>query len=301
MTTPRPTPAESETTGIPFDVHGYSVSIAVPDARARDTVARIFGAFGAANGEERHAATPTTRYLLSYDGQHWSAFADDTIYYTDSAFANALNALEWHIVDAMLTLRRDLFHLHGASLRAPSGESTTLVLGESGSGKTTLTLGLIARGFLPYADDVTLIEPATLLPQTFRRAFHTDERTRAIIEALEPPCSWDFDAAPPGYFVPPQWAESPAPIRTVLFPRLRPHEAPRLDPLPVAEAVVALLPFSLTLANDPALALPVAARIAEQARCFRLSTGDLDATARMIAALVEETPVSVPDRPEGRE
>ncbi len=267
-----------------YDLHGYRAAVSVPDAAMCVVVARILA------DSARPAEPPSadaTPYALNGDAKRgWSVSANGSPSYRTDNAADALLALEWHLVMDMLAYRRDRFHIHGASLIAPDRSCSLLIVGVSGSGKTTLTLGLMARGFLPYADDVTLIEPTTLEPQTFRRAFHMDDRTRDLIAALPARPIWDFDAAPPGYFRPPQWAESSAPVRLILFPRVGTDAEPRITPLSIADAATALLPFSTTLASTPALALAVAGRLTAQAACCSLVTGDLDMTLDRIVALI---------------
>lgn len=268
----------------PYDIHGYPVVLDVPDRDARAAVTAIFRAFTPSPEVDRDDAT---RYVIAREetGQ-WAVWAEDTVIYRATTLPDVLVALEWHIVTALIAQRRDRFHLHGAALGTPDGAGSILILGASGSGKTTLTLALMARGFMPHTDDIILIDPQSLAPETFRRAFHVDTTTRALIEALPHPNAWDFDALPPGYFMPPQWADKSAPVRAIFFPTLHPQEPPSATALTIADAVTTLLPFSTTLDQAPAFALPTAARLTERAACYALTTGDLAKTADLIARTV---------------
>lgn len=267
-----------------YDLHGYRAAVSVPDAAMYVVVARILADLVRPADPPSADATP---YALNGDAERgWSVSANGSPSYRTDNAADALMALEWHLVMDMLAYRRDRFHIHGASLITPDRSCSLLIAGVSGSGKTTLTLGLMARSFLPYADDATLIEPTTLEPQTFRRAFHMDDRTRDLVEALPARPAWDFDAAPPGYFRPPQWAESSAPVRLILFPTVGTGAELRITPLSIADAATALLPFSTTLASAPTLALAVAGRLTAQAACYSLVAGDLDATCNRVIALI---------------
>ena len=141
-----------------------------------------------------------THYRLTCDdASRWSLFVNDTQEYGGGERANALVALEWRLVTDLVAYRRDAFHLHAAALADPSGSCGVLVVGMSGSGKTTLALGLMARGFLPYADDVALVAPATLTLQPLRRAFHADEATRVLVAAVGGPPVWRSASLPEGY------------------------------------------------------------------------------------------------------
>lgn len=267
-----------------YDLHGYTVQVRVTDPSAYHPVLKILEAFAIADSD---GAADCVSYSIARDDDSWVVSSGEVITYRTDTLTNALMAIEWHLVTDMLAFRRDLFHLHGAALLTPDARLSMLILGASGSGKTTLTLGLMARGFLPFADDVILMEPTTLELHAFQRAFHVDEGTIARIKGLHGTPPWRFDDAPPGYFVPPMWAKHSAPVRFVFLPTLQPDAPPSLTPLSVADAAIALLPFSQTLAETPPLALAVAARLTAQASCFRLSTGDLEATIRLITTLVK--------------
>lgn len=262
-----------------YDMRGYRVSVDVPDPDAARLVGSIFRAFECAahpNG------AGSVAYELRRDGQSWRVSNPERITYRTEILADALLALEWQLVTDMIAHRRDCFHLHAAALLSPAVPAALVVAGMSGSGKTTLTLGLMARGFLPYSDDTTLIDPDTCAPTAFRRSFHVDVSTRSLLANLPAPPDWDFDAAPAGYFSPPRWAEDACPIRTVLFPTLAPGAAPALAPLTIAEAAARLLPFSATLAQSPPLALRTAARIVAGARCYDLVAGSFDDTLDLV-------------------
>jgi len=268
-----------------YDVNGYRVDISVSDPDARADVAFVMSGF---DPVAYPRPDPEARFTLRYDEQlRWAIFVDGTLWYRSDDCADAIVALEWRIVTEMLQRTPGIFHLHCAALATPSGSASLLVVGESGSGKTTLTLGLMARGFQPYTDDVCIIDPATLALRAFRRAFHIDDQTRQLVHGLGIPPDWDFDAAPPGYFRPPHWSEEPTSIRTVLFASVCPDAPPRLTPLSIAEAVRTLLPFSGTLAQSPPVALSTAARLVGQAACYNLAMGGLAETVHLVTALVE--------------
>ncbi len=268
-----------------YHINGYDAVVTTPNSEICATVGRIFAGFIIV------ADLPegTTHYHLHQDGAWWVLSVSDEEMYASPILLDALVALEWRLITDMITHRSDRFHLHGAALRTPDGAASILILGESGSGKTTLTLALMARGFLPYADDTSLIEPQGLAPETLRRAFHIDEKTRTLITANRCPSDWKFDAMPPGYFMPPRWADTPAPIRSVFLPTLQIGQSPDATPLALTDAVLRIVTFSATLDQSPAHALAQAAHLAECADCFVLGVGDLAETAALVAHLVNDS------------
>jgi len=267
----------------------HAVEIDVPDATMRDAVARVLGHFTPDDGS---VAEERVQYTLTRSNdQRWMVSRLGSGFGTDTEMTSGLLALEWHLVTDALAKQTAFFHLHGAALATPDGRSSLLVVGESGSGKTTLMLALMQRGFLPYSDDVALIEPESLLLHPFPRAFHLREGTRSLLGERSDAPLGDFERLPPGFLLPPRYASTPAPVRFVVFPMLRLGHPPQFVPLAPAESATMLLSQTLTLTGTPALALRTAARLTEIARCGRLFMGDLAATADLVVALAAEGPI----------
>lgn len=141
------------------------------------------------------------------------------------------------------------------------------------------------RGFVPFSDDVALLDPATLGLQPLRRAFHVDDETWGLLEALGHGPLIERDA-PVGYFSPPQWAERTVPVRWVLFPEYRPQQPPQLVPISPLEAAAAILEQTLTLASATRVALATATRLTERARCYRFLVGDLAESVAAVQQMV---------------
>jgi len=271
----------------------YPVVVTAPDPEAQAAIRSVLQGFAT-----RVPSADAVSYVVRRDERdRWCLEADLARVCEGHTLADVLVALEWRLVTDMLARGRHGFHLHGAALGTPSGQASVLVVGASGAGKTTLTLALMGRGFLPFSDDVVLIDPRRLTPATFRRAFHTDPATRALIGS-HPECR--FDGMPPGYAVPLSWAEHPAPVRTILFATLRPQAVPAVTRLSVGDAAIALLRFSLTLESAPELALAVAARLTARATSYTLSVGDLDATADLVTEVTERDALAPARDPAGR-
>jgi hypothetical protein len=275
-----------------YSILGSSVVVSVPEGAGRAAVEGILRGFA------RPASTEPLRqalYVLSGDPRGgW--FVDASGDKTDQGLTlpDALAALEYRLFRDLLARADAPFHLHGAALKAPSGAFSILILGASGAGKTTLALALMARGFVPFADDMVLIEPDTLALQVFPRAFHIDGSTRALIESLPETATWSFDDMPPGYFLPAAWAEQSAPIAAIFLTSREPGESPAVTRLSIADGTSALLPYSSTLERAPKSALATAARLTGQATSYALRSGDLQTTVDLVVSqLAEPRPRSV--------
>lgn len=252
-----------------YDVLGRRVLVGSRVPEARTTLQQLLRGFGpspAATGD-------WPRYELVRREDVWFVHTDQGPVHSDRDLIGALGMLEWHVMTGALERHHHLFHLHGATLAVPGGGGAVALVGNSGSGKSTLTLALMQRGFLPFADDVALIDPVTLDVQSLRRAFHVSDPSLRLVESFTgKPVSSGGDA-PPGFFHPPEWARAPEPVRWLLLLELRPDQTPSLTRLTPADAAVAVLEQSLNLKHASRVGLAAAARLASQTECYRFQHG----------------------------
>jgi len=265
-----------------YDVLGHRVLVGsrVPEARA--TVRQLLQGFGpspAASGD-------WPRYELVLREGVWFVHTDQGPVHSDRDLIAALGMLEWHVMTGALERHHHLFHLHGATLAVPGAGGAVALVGSSGSGKSTLTLALMQRGFLPFADDVALIEPATLEVRSLRRAFHVSEQSLRMVESFTGKPVSSGGGAPPGFFHPPEWATALEPVRWLMLLELRPDQAPSLTRLTPADAAVAVLEQSLNLKHASRVGLAAASRMASQAECYRFQHGDWPESLAMVERLV---------------
>jgi hypothetical protein len=270
-----------------YDILGYRVAVGVTPPDARAAVRSVLRGFGPVALDP---ALRIPRYDLAPAPTGWQVSTDGGLVQVDGGFLSSLSILEWHLVAAALNHRSDLFHLHGAALCLPATRAGIVLAGESGRGKTTLTLALMFRGFVPFADDVALLDPATLNLHPLRRAFHVSEETRRLIERVAGGPLGRDEEGPRDYFSPPQWAADPVPVRWLLFVEYKEGQTPQFVPLSSSEAATAILARTTSLARDTRLALATCARLTERAACYRFLTGDLAASVAAVQRLVNAPP-----------
>lgn len=269
--------------GVIVDVAGYRAVVRSASGETRRALRLVFSGFrceGAADAGDLPA------FHLDDESGLWRVRSSGDIVHEGRDFLVALGTLEYHVLSAALDDTRDRFQMHGAALCAPARPAGVVISGDSGIGKTTLALALMHRGFTPFSDDVAMIEPDTLHLSPLRRAFHINADTYPMLEPLAGGLMRGEPDGLPGYFVPPQWATQPVPVRWLLFPERAEGRAPCVIPLPPAEAASAILGQSGTLAVAARLALGTTAKLVEQARCYRLVSGDLTETVTVIQKLI---------------
>jgi hypothetical protein len=189
-----------------------------------------------------------------------------------------LRYLEWQIIAAGIDQVEGCGVFHAGVLAR--GDATVLLHGESGAGKTTLTLGLIARGWLPVADDVAVVDVRTLGLRVFPRCFHVEhehERPPAARPTLE------RIAAVEGHARPLQWAaegRQPTAIITIARDADQPTS---LTPLLRAEAAGALFQGAIRTRLSGSQVAELAARVAATVRyCGHLNNSDLSQALDLI-------------------
>jgi hypothetical protein len=264
-----------------YDVVGYRASIGATAGKGLDAVRALLDGFGApAPG----LADGARRYDLIATMGGWHVHIEGEMIHTSKDFTPAISTLEFRLVTDALMQRDDLFRMHAAALCLPMQPAGVVVAADSGRGKTTLTLGLMLRGFVPFSDDVALIDPDTLTLRPFRRAFHVDPKSWALLQPLAGRAI-TVDERVDGYYSPPQWAEHPVPVRAILFPVFEPEAPSSLVPLTTPDAATAILAHTSSLTHAPQRALATAARLVDRVRCYRFSVGDVSSSVAAIERL----------------
>lgn len=256
-----------------YDLLGFRVAVTVPDAAVDRACRAVLANFAT---DVPASLRPMRSYALLSTDDRWHVESDGQRMYSGADPRDAVAALEGRLVLDALGRRPDLFHVHGAALTPPDLDGAVVLAGEAGVGKTTLARALMERGFLPYGDDVTLIDSVSLEVQPFPRAFHLRESGGGEAHVRD---------RLPTYFHPPRWAPTPLPVRLILFLSRGAEADPRATLLAPTEAAGFLLRHSGSLATAPAPTLAVAVRLIAQARCYRFGLGSPEASAASIEAL----------------
>lgn len=270
-----------------YNLLGTSLLAGGSDGPARTAVRQILQAFPsepADPGGPRDASHLPTYEFLAQDDR-WLVRVNGLGLHLDPDFTSALGVFEWHVVKDALAPRTDLFHMHGAALATPDRNSTVVLAGSSGNGKSTLTLALLQRGFLPFADDVALIEPTALTVSPLHRAFHASADSLSLASSYAGRAVTSASDVPAGYFIPAAWAVEPVPVRTVLFLDLRPGAPSSAEALAPADAAAAVLAQALNLGQATRTGLTAAAALTAQASCYKVTNGELAGTVALVERL----------------
>lgn len=210
--------------------------------------------------------------------------------------AEIMPFLEWGINARVMARRSDFVQLHAATMS--HGGAGVIFAGTSGSGKSTLAAGLLTRGWKYFSDEFALIHPGTLRLHAFPKAICMKEGAFEVIRRLGLPL-WGrrfyVKAAKGrvGYLRPHDVAAiepvaRPAPVHFVFLPRYQEGGSPRLAPISRAQAVFALAGCALNRKAFQTEFTSIMSDVVRDAQCYRLDTGPLEDTCRLIESVVAE-------------
>lgn len=189
-----------------------------------------------------------------------------------------LGYLEWCIIAQALEATSAYAVFHAATVARE--QATVMLVAESGSGKTTLTTTLIQRGWLPLADDISLVHPSTAEVYPFPRCFHADDFTASTIVT---PSLFEQPGALKGYIRPVQWATDATRPTCIVRLERDAQSATAARRITQAEAAGALI--SASIGRSPGRTETVRAAVALAAgvrTCWHLNNSDLSETIDML-------------------
>lgn len=208
-------------------------------------------------------------------------------------YEELLPYVEWSVNWEIPHVMPQYLHLHAASMEW-EGRGVVFA-GDAGSGKSTLTLGLIQHGWRYLCDEFALVDTELLSLTPYPRAVCVKRSGYPILDAMgvAPRCGRRHIKGAKGHvtFVSPHQFPGdatgrPCPVRCIVFPRYEPGARPVLTPISRAQAAFDLHRVCFNLFGCRRPALDVLAAIARGAECYRLRTGDLNETCRLLTNAV---------------
>lgn len=182
--------------------------------------------------------------------------------------------------------------LHAGAVCGPGGE-VAVICGPSGSGKSTLTARLVESGLTYLTDEVTCIDPDTLLITPLRKPVSLKPGSHRAFAHLEDgfdSAAWRFTDEL--WLIPAtQLGGAPLPAlpllpQVLVFPTFVADERLTLEPLSAGEAALRVGANSSRLRGVRGGPLPALARLVEQAPAYRIVYSDLPAAADQIRQLL---------------
>ncbi len=272
-----------------FLILGQRVRIACADQSIRSLVQGHFQAM-ANPGNGGHvdlayridARSPAMEFTLVRDG---------CVSLECQGYGDLLYLLEQDLTVELQKRRSDLLFLHSAAIDWQG--KACLLVAESGSGKSATTWGLLHHGFCYLSDELSPIDPESLLVSSYPRALSLK---RPLTESYPLPA----DAVDAGRTVhvfvrhlPARAIMEPRPLGAVLLLERRPElKAPSRRALGAAEASARLYVNTLNALAHPNHGLDAVVRIAQHVPCFAIAASELASTCALISSTVAEVCVA---------
>lgn len=200
--------------------------------------------------------------------------------------------VEWAINWEIPALLDQHLVLHAASMQI-CGRGIILA-GESGAGKSTLAAGLLARGGKYLCDEFALIHTDRRELEAYPRAICVKQQSFPVVESLglslvgRPVYSKGFKGLV--RFIDPLSVRRDAIGSScrpdfILFPKYAAGAQPELHEMPRAEAALELHRVCFNLFRCGRRGVEMIADTVRNARCYRLTTGDIHESCRLVECL----------------
>ncbi len=260
-------------------VTGSLVCVTGASRLARIKLAALLRPF-LASAETTHTSVDIAIHLEPLPSERsWRIFVNDIFLTLASDSSTFVPYLEWLVISRAIERSTEYVAFHAASLAWK--RRAVILVASSGSGKTTLTAGLASRGWKPLADDLTVVDIATHAAHPFRRCFHADPFTSAVIEAAIP--SRVPVATLPDYIRPKRWAPDRCDPSWVVLVRRNPAEAAGMRPVTRAQAAGALFTSAIRNRLPRSEVARLSAGLASTIDgCWELNNSDLDTTLDLL-------------------
>ncbi len=211
--------------------------------------------------------------------------------------------IEWGINLRVIATRAQYVQLHAASMS--HGGDGFIFAGGSGSGKSTLAAGLMTRGWNYYCDEFALINRNTLCLHPFPKPLCIKAGSFSVMRRLHLPFArrGDYIKSQKGrvgyinpYKVEGHSVGGSAPVKFVIFPTYVENKSPQLQPISRTRALMDLAGcvFNRHVFDDQALS--ILSQVVQGAACFRLDTGDIQATCDLLESELCHVPDSCEDK-----
>ena len=235
--------------------------------------------------------TLRTYYHISVDGEERFAVLSPVA---------VLPHVEWAINTAVMRTLPRFYQIHAGVV---SRDGAGLILpGQPQSGKSTLVAGLVQRGFKYLSDEFALIDPDTLKLAPYPKAICIKQGSFEAVQRAGVSFAFDrlFSKGEKGKVrfvdpcrIRPDVVSGPVPVRLIIFPKYVGLQQPKLERISGARAVFELAQTSFAYHRFRGQAINLLADVVEGASCYRLQTGDLDASCEIIEKCLANTAAGV--------
>jgi len=203
--------------------------------------------------------------------------------------------LEWGINLRIMATRTEYLQLHAASM-SYRGQGVILA-GASGRGKSTLAAILMSRGWKYLCDEFAMVDPATMELEPFPKALCIKQGSYPVVRGLGLPFTRRRDYLKElkgrvGYInardAVAGGVGARVPARFIVFPVYEPGRPVRVERVCRSHAAMRLFRGCFNRGAFPEAGLGALTTLVRECRCFKLESGDPDATAELLEASLDQ-------------
>ena len=223
------------------------------------------------------------KYVLRLFGQD---------HYSVDRASSILPYIEWAVNYGVISANLGYYQMHASVMQ--HGDMGFVFAGSPGSGKSTLAAGLLARGWKYLCDEFALIDPESGLVHPYPKALCAKADAHPVYRRLGLPLprARKYLKGAKGLVsflnpleVRPDAVGSACPVRCILLPRYEPGAEPELEPISRAECAFLLNGLSFNFSHFRERGIDLLADLVRGAECYRLRSGDIQATCDLIDEL----------------
>jgi hypothetical protein len=227
-------------------------------------------------------ATYALRDMRRGKRERYRVYRDDEWFGSDDP-DYVFDQFVWDVHNQALVRSGDFLLIHAGAVSTPKGLGVILP-GPSGSGKTTVVAGLVRAGFDYLSDEAAAIDPVSGRLHPFPKVLSLKDESRKLF-----PQSLSDDGGNPQYVDPdtirPHALGKTCDVRFVVALHYVPGVRAELAPLTPAQGCLELGQNLINLGRYQSRAWPLLARLAKQARSYRLRFGGLEEAVQELKRL----------------
>ena len=267
-----------------FSFPGLPVSLTVPDEMVPD----IRAAF-------RHSISPETdpvafhEYVIQPTSNGLVLLKNGRIEGNFGSSIEALNHLEEAIEVLLIRSMDDWVAFHAGAVEIEG--AGCLIAGDPDTGKTTTAFNLIEMGGLFLCEEVSPIDPESLLIYPYPQVLTMSRRYAEAYLSVSSVRNGDLTLlnSDMARYGPHQAGSGPVLLKIILLPGYDPSCTPGIEALSPETVFTELLGYCFPPNRDDEYLFDAVIRICEQARIFRLRTNGIQSTQQLLEDLMLDT------------
>ena len=172
------------------------------------------------------------------------------------------------------------------------GNSACVIPGHPDTGKTTTTFNLIEMGYPFLCEEISPVDPETLLVYPYPQVMTLDGTYAGKYQSRYPVQNGTLKIIDPqmARYHPNASGSDPVPLKTILLPAYDPTQAPGIERLSPGEIFTEMLGYCFPPNGDDEYLFDSVIRICEAAEIFRLRTNGLGSMRERLKDLFNPEP-----------